>query len=143
MNKNALLVIFGVLAVVLGVYAYFHEGIQRGLKFPGRVGTAADHYFHDGTQLEPGFNYGRITLDDGVWKYVRADTTGQRSYPAWYIIMAQGPERQTFVLETNQASDTPNLGMLATFGMSPAMPTTTSTEFEQKLTQWGFRKTSY
>lgn len=87
------------LALIAYLAVYWGE-IQHGLKLPGRVGTAADQYFFDGQQIEPDFGYRTVTLPNGdVWKFVEADTNGQRSIPSWLIFMAQGPERQTLVYE--------------------------------------------
>lgn len=91
------------IALPLAVITYcavFWSEIQYGLKLPGRVGTAADQYFHDSQQLEAAFNYHRFLLPDGSeWKVVSADTNGERSIPSWLIVLAQGPGRQTYVLE--------------------------------------------
>ncbi|WP_309398795.1 hypothetical protein [Cerasicoccus maritimus] len=88
--------------VVLSAVAFvsvFWSRIQLGLKFPGRVGTAADHYFFDGSETE-GFRYLTFTLGDGAeWKLVEANTHGQDSLPTWLIFMVQGPDKQTLILE--------------------------------------------
>lgn len=139
MKTNVLLGVFAAIAIILGVYAYFHEGIQRGLSFPGKVGTAADHYFHDGTRLEKGFDYGEITLGDGsVWKYVQADTRGEKSYPSWLIVVWQGPDRQTYILEGPDIHATHRSVFAKTH-----LSFENTTEMVNSLTRRGFRKTSY
>ena len=143
MKKNVAIALLISFAVLGGIYLYFHEGIQRGLSFPGKVGTAADHYFHDGTKLEPDISYGEFILRDGsVWRYVAADTEGQSSYPTWYIIIAQGPERQTYIMQSNHQIERPIIDWLDYF-RSQIPQTHTSADVEQTLIENGFRKTSY
>lgn len=82
---------------VIGIWG---KEIQRGLKFPGKVGTAADEFFFSGEPTSADFRYWQLKLGDGSeWKVIEADTENQPSLPTWLIYMVQGPDRQTLILE--------------------------------------------
>ncbi|MGE9294969.1 MAG: hypothetical protein ACQKBV_01580, partial [Puniceicoccales bacterium] len=94
---------FAVAAPVAAIayYIALHwTAIDYGLSFPGRVGDAADHFFHNGQRTEPAFAYSEFSLSDGTrWKAVEASVHGEQSIPSWLICIIQGPEQKTYRLE--------------------------------------------
>lgn len=150
---------------VIGIWG---KEIQRGLKFPGKVGTAADEFFFSGQPTTEDYRYWLLKLGDGSeWKVIEADTETEASLPTWLIYMVQGPDRQTLILEErfdavrmsdlNRSLSTLTLppddlavaresapGLVADGSPYLALiQATNAASFASALEQLGFRKTSF
>ncbi|GHB97055.1 hypothetical protein [Cerasicoccus arenae] len=102
MKSKWVIIALVVIAVIGGVIFFTRDKIDRGLSFPGKVGTAADYYFFNGTLSAEASELDITALvlllpDGSQWKVVQG--IEETSIPSWLICMIQGPERQTYVLE--------------------------------------------